>query len=84
MVSAFFPLEAERRLQASPRVIGIIFAAFPFAVMVSAPAWALLTPRFGRIPIYMAGTCVMAAGMFWVASLQIRSSASSLILLGLE
>jgi MFS family permease len=61
-VAPFFPLEAEKRYQASAAMVGLILAGYPLAVMVSAPFWAHLTPWLGRTYLYTIGSIILATG----------------------
>jgi hypothetical protein len=63
LVAPFFPGEAERRYGADSTMVGVIIAAYPLAMMLSAPLWSYLTPYAGRMYIYCAGVLTLALGV---------------------
>ena len=60
MVAPFFPVEAEKRFGAGATIVGLIMAAFPLTVMISAPLCTFLTARWGRLAVYCMGQVLLA------------------------
>lgn len=65
MVAPFFPGEAQKRFNASSTMVGLIIAAYPLAKLASAPYWAAMATRHGRMPIYCLGVCALKTNLLW-------------------
>jgi MFS family permease len=64
LIAAFFPLHATEYYGASKVVIGVIFSAYPFTIMLAAPFMGLLCNLFGCKPVLSAGLFIASCGSF--------------------
>lgn len=65
LLSCFFPLYAEKHLNASKMTIGIIFAAHPIAEIFFCPVASLMCKRMGRFAVFNFGLTLVAIGIFF-------------------